>query len=365
MKILFVVPTLANGGAEKVCVNVATGLYDLGHDVKIVTTKKFVCDYQLQYDIHISLYDEISRCKGPFKLAEIKTVRKMVKLLEPDFTVSFMHHTNLMTYVATLGLSTRFVATNHVTLKKPDYVNENWWNGVVKRKLICLYPNLTVLTEADQKMAVPYNKHVVVMPNPHDVHYVDDKIEKSKRVVLAGRLEAWHTKGFDLAIKAWGRIQTQYPEWTMEIYGRGEQEAVDYLEKLIEECQCKDRVLLKGFTKNIHDVYRSSEVFLMSSRFEGFGLALLEAMACGCACVVCDYMNNQKGFCTNDEGDAVVYADTDNVESIVQGLSQLLEDRVLRESKSQMAIAQSKKYTVEELASKWEKYLMEIEKEHG
>ncbi len=362
MKILFVVPTLANGGAEKVCVNVATGLYDLGHDVKIVTTKKFVGDYPLLYDMHISLYDEISRCMGPVKLAEIKTVRKMVKLLKPDFTVSFMHHTNLMTYVATLGLSTHFVATNHVTLKKPDYVNEKWWNRMVRTKLIFLYPNYTVLTEADRVIAAQSNEHVVVMPNPHDVRYEDWDLPRKKCIVLAGRLDSWRTKGFDLAIKAWGRLQERFPEWTMEIYGRGGQDAVGFLEDLINEYSDSRRILLKGFTPNIHDVFRSSEIFLLSSRYEGFGLAMLEAMACGCACVACDYENNQRGFCSDGGEDAVVYAETDSEESIVMALDKLLSDENLREVMSKRARIQSKKYTVEELAMRWERYLLDIQK---
>lgn len=360
MKILFVVPTLANGGAEKVCVNVATGLYERGHEVKIVTTRKFECDYIPPYDMHMDLYNDIAHSKGPFKITEGWAIRKVVKQWKPEYTVSFMHHTNLLTYLATRGLDTRFIATNHITFFKPEYVKEKWWDTVVKRKMICLYPNLTVLTNDDKLAAMKYNKHVVVMPNPHNVSYDVEPLKRKKRIVLAGRLDSWPYKGFDIAIKAWGRIQANYPDWQMEIYGRGSKEAMECLQGLIMEYSSEDRTLLMGFSRSVLDVFRSSEVFLLSSRYEGFGVALLEAMAAGCACVVCDYLNHQREFCTNDGIDAVVYAEPDDEDSIAKGLERIISDNELRNEMSERAVAQSKKYTVAQLALKWEKYLMSI-----
>lgn len=103
-------------------------------------------------------------------------------------------------------------------------------------------------------------------------------------VVAAGRLV--HQKGFDLLIRAWPRVAAAHPEWTLRIYGRGVER--DRLQAMIDHRGLVGRVQLMGFTDDLPGVFATAGLFVLSSRFEGFPLVLLEAMNAGLPVVAVD-----------------------------------------------------------------------------
>ena len=114
---------------------------------------------------------------------------------------------------------------------------------------------------------------------------------KDNNFTLAvGRLNDWHYKGFDLLLKAWHCIGKEHPDWYLRIVGHGDEEAVSYLKSL---AACIPNIEFKSHTPNIREEYQKASVFVLSSRYEGFGLVLTEAMSQGCDCIACDYKGRQ------------------------------------------------------------------------
>lgn len=145
---------------------------------------------------------------------------------------------------------------------------------------------LVVLTEADK---AAWEKagctNVTVIPNPCslDGQKVSIKSAKSKTILAVGRLH--EQKGFDLLLQAWKPIEKTYSDWSLRIVGEGPKRAE--LEAQIESQSLK-RVVLAGATNNVLDEYEAASIFVLSSRYEGLPLALIEAMWSGLPCIAFD-----------------------------------------------------------------------------
>ena len=145
---------------------------------------------------------------------------------------------------------------------------------------------LVVLTDADK---AAWEKagctNVTVIPNPCAINSRKSKVEsrKTKTVLAVGRLH--EQKGFDLLLQAWKPIEKTYSDWSLRIVGEGPKRAE--LEAQIESQGLK-RVVLAGATNNVLDEYEAASIFVLSSRYEGLPLALIEAMWCGLPCIAFD-----------------------------------------------------------------------------
>ena len=145
---------------------------------------------------------------------------------------------------------------------------------------------LVVLTEADK---AAWEKagctNVTVIPNPCAINSRKSKVEsrKTKTVLAVGRLH--EQKGFDLLLQAWKPIEKTYSDWSLRIVGEGPKRAE--LEAQIESQGLK-RVVLAGATNNVLDEYEAASIFVLSSRYEGLPLALIEAMWSGLPCIAFD-----------------------------------------------------------------------------
>ena len=145
---------------------------------------------------------------------------------------------------------------------------------------------LVVLTEADK---AAWEKagctNVTVIPNPCAINSRKSKVEsrKTKTVLAVGRLH--EQKGFDLLLQAWKPIEKTYSDWSLRIVGEGPKRAE--LEAQIESQGLK-RVVLASATNNVLDEYEAASIFVLSSRYEGLPLALIEAMWSGLPCIAFD-----------------------------------------------------------------------------
>ena len=158
---------------------------------------------------------------------------------------------------------------------------------------------LIVLTEADKTDWLNAGcTNVTVIPNPCSLDGVQIPQVRREKVVLAvGRLH--EQKGFDLLLQAWQPIEMHYPEWTLRIVGEGPKHAA--LEAQIREQGLK-HVILAGRTENVAKEYAETSLFVLSSRYEGLPLALIEAMWCGTPCVSFDCPHGPAELLTDQRG---------------------------------------------------------------
>ena len=172
----------------------------------------------------------------------------------------------------------------------------------------------------------------------------------SKRFLAVGRFSHQH-KGFDLLIEAFHIFAQKNSQWKLDIVGEGVEEKL--YRQLIEKYQLADRVTLHPFTNHIQDYYSQAQIYVLSSRWEGFGLVLVEAMAHGLPVVSSDLPTSQEIM-----GDFGLYFRNGNINE----LAQRLEDatRLDWDTKSKEAIKISQRFEVAHIIKQW-KQLIETE----
>ena len=196
------------------------------------------------------------------------------------------------------------------------------------------------------------------MPNPLAFHAVTSLPPKEPTIIAAGRLEDWHTKGFDILIKAWARICEVHPTWTLKIAGAGTRQQEEFILNLAKKANIKDRVELLGFQEDLKSLFNKAAIFVLSSRYEGFGLVLIEAMSQGCACIAADYNGRQKEIITNNQNGITIKPD--NIEELSGALTKLLINDKFRQEIAEKAIERSHFYDINNIAEKWEQLLLSI-----
>ena len=149
------------------------------------------------------------------------------------------------------------------------------------------------------------------MPNPLGLQPVNDIPHKQNIILAVGRLDDWHVKGFDVLIRAWARVVSSFKflvstdGWKLQIAGTGSEESLNYLKQLCKENGVEDSVEFLGFRKDVEKLYQEASIYVLSSRYEGFGLVLIEAMSQGCACVACDYKGRQREIIAPEEDECL------------------------------------------------------------
>ena len=392
MVICIVVSHLGGGGAEHVAAMLANGFADKGHEVYLSTDLVREGHYSIQDNVNAYNIITYNRWTSLKWLVAIQNLRKLYKQKRPDVVLGIMELCSIVAEIASFGMNIPVVATEHDSFERPisaplhkvEYFTKFWINK--------LYDTVTVLTEADKKAIGSRLKNVVVMPNPLSLVPAKSIPVKENVVLAAGRLDAWHYKGFDNLIKAWGtmlkneetKVQSggsginELKEWKLKIAGRGNENSITYLKKICKDYGVEDSVEFLGFVDDMQSLYQRSSVFVLSSRYEGFGLVLIEAMSQGCAPVACDYKGRQREiinpssvlpqgeeeqsdavseFCVCDNG---ILCEPDNAEQLAAAIARMISDDKYRMSVQQNAISRSRYYSIENTIARWEQLLNKV-----
>ena len=205
-----------------------------------------------------------------------------------------------------------------------------------------------VLTEED-KLNWKELEHVDVIPDP--LAFQTDMVSQlnSKRVIAVGRYV--YQKGFDLLLRAWAKVERKCSDWEIVIYGQGNREPY---ENLIDQLGLdRSRCHLYGPTNDIMREYLNSSIFVFSSRFEGFGMVLIEAMACGLPCVSFDCPCGPKDIISDQqEGLLVPNGDINKMADKLTGLMTHSNDI---ERMSKAALKKAESYSIDTISQRWKK----------
>ncbi len=214
------------------------------------------------------------------------------------------------------------------------------------QKAISKCDALVTLTPNDaqswKKIKVPY-----IIPNsvtyPHQTIYH----RESRTVITAGRLE--YQKGYDLLIDTWNIVSQKYPEWKLKIFGNGSMK--ELLIKKINTYQLQNSISIISPIDNIYDEYQKSAIYVCSSRFEGFGLSIAEAMACGIPCVAFDCPYGPRNIIKQNE-DGILVKNMDVI-ALADKLNYLIEHNDVRIKMGQNARINIKRYAPENIMKLW------------
>ncbi|MBE6270781.1 MAG: glycosyltransferase family 4 protein [Prevotella ruminicola] len=169
----------------------------------------------------------------------------------------------------------------------------------------------------------------------------------SKRFLAVGRFSHLH-KGFDLLIKAFNIFAKKNLEWQLDIIGEGPEE--DLYKELIQEYSLEKRITIHPFTNNIQSFYSNAQVYVLSSRWEGFGLVLVEAMAHGLPIVSSDLPTSKEIM-----GDFGMYFKNGNIEELAQRLEDATHIEWQEKSKTAIAIAQ--RFDIKNIITQWKQLI--------
>jgi glycosyltransferase involved in cell wall biosynthesis len=269
----------------------------------------------------------------------IKQVCSLYRSEQYDTIVNVLYYNWLELRVATwlVGAKIPIVMTDHFACEFPDYMTMSRRIKLKKFFWSRLFDSVTVLTKADLKIMQDKGvKQAQVLHNPLFLTPSTDSIPRKQKMILTmGRLKDWHVKGLDLLIEAWNKVSPKHPDWKLKIVGKGRDETLAMLRGL---CKYPETVEFVPFTSNPKALYEEASIYVLSSRYEGWGLVMVEAMSQGCATIACDFRGRQAEAIT--DGVNGLLCETDSADAIAEKIKLLIEDDGLRH-RLQLAAPQS------------------------
>lgn len=369
-KIVYCTPALYSaGGIERVVSLKASFFADvLGYDVTVIVTegKDKPPFFQLSDKVKVvNLNLNFEELWGVSFLNKIflyiKKQRKYKRLLSqelirihPDITISVLRREiNFINSIKDGSLKVGELHVNRANYRnfkvKGNNPFQNFFSYLWMKRFVNHLKELNqfvVLTEI-AKNEWPELIGVEIIPDPLFFQIREYSSLSSKRIISIGRYA--YEKGNDLLLEAWAKIEKQREDWTLDIYGMGNREPyVTQMAKLgIDDSRCH----LNGFLKDVKLEYLSSSMFVLPSRFEGFGMVLIEAMACGLPVLSFDCENGPRSIIADGVNGFLIQPF--NVDQLADKMLKLMDDMSLRKQLGNNAYLMSSKYDLNHVGLKW------------
>ncbi|GII80686.1 hypothetical protein Sru01_56680 [Sphaerisporangium rufum] len=177
-----------------------------------------------------------------------------------------------------------------------------------------------------------------------------------KTVVAMGRLA--HAKGFDRLVNAWRTVAERHPDWTLRIYGGGPRERHERLQERIDRAGLAGKVVLMGRTATPGAELAQASIHVVSSRYEGFGMAILEAMSKGLPVVSFDCPFGPREIITDGRDGLLVRSK--KAADLAEGVCRLIEDEDLRRRLGRAALRTAGRYDLATVGARWEALLGDL-----
>lgn len=367
MKIAFTITRLRNGGAERVLSHLVHGLHALGHSVAVVTLDDSSNDSYALPDDCVRIGLALSGASvGPLaglrnSLRRIRALREALRELQPDVIVSFMDRMNVMSLAAASPLAIPVVISERNNAARQN-LPPAW--RVARRHF---YRRAAVFVVQTNRAAHWYRARRIgpparVIPNPvfppdtatpHSYDLAEFRPgETSHTIIAAGRLVS--QKGFDLLLDAFATVAARHPSWGLIIFGEGVERA-NLLQRVMQ-LGLERRVALPGAVSDLPGYLRQADIFVLSSRFEGFPNVLLEAMSVGTPVVAVDCPFGPAEIITHQSNGLLVPAqDTD---ALAHAIDALIRDGPLARQLASTAQRSVERYRLEEIARQWHELLV-------
>jgi GalNAc-alpha-(1->4)-GalNAc-alpha-(1->3)-diNAcBac-PP-undecaprenol alpha-1,4-N-acetyl-D-galactosaminyltransferase len=364
-RILFLVSSMQGGGAERVAALLCNHWAEQGHQVMLVPTfsGRGECLYPLDERVRlVYLADRVGTTrKSPLSLLRrFRALRALVREWGPDGVVSFLPHVNVAALLATRGLKVPVVVSERT------YPPARSMGPVWPRLRRWTYPwAATVVMQTrrggDWLAAESPRARSAVIPNPCVYPLPVSKphlapaiwMTSSRRLLLAvGRLS--EEKGFAGLIDAFSRLAARFPDWDLVILGEGGERAA--LAARVEKWGLEGRVVLPGRVGNLADWYQRAELYVMSSRFEGFPNTLLEAMAHGLPAVSFD-CETGPGDIIREGIDGNLVPPVDGEAGLARVMAAMMQDDEGRQRMGRAAVTVRERFSLERIAAEWDDVL--------
>ena len=356
MKLLYITNGLnGSGGLERVLSIKASYLAEKkGYEVHIVCLNDSHLNlfYNFSSRIH---FHSISVSGNPLSYIKsyVSGLNKVVSQLQPDVILVCDDGLKAFFLPLLLPSKAKMVYERHVSKsismgkdasflkKRVTQVQYSLMNFLAKR-----YDQFVVLTNENRK-EWPL-KNVVVISNPLSFYPEHASALTTKKVIAVGK--QCHQKGYDLLLQAWKLVVEKQPDWQLEIYGM--KASSEGLERQAASLGIAKNVRFFDPVKNIEAKYLESSIYVMSSRYEGFGMVLIEAMACGVPCVSFDCPYGPSDIIADGADGYLV--PIENTTVLAEKLGLLIENESLRKQMGIRAKENVKRFLPETICQQWE-----------
>lgn len=371
------------GGTVRTVLNVTNYLAQSGYDIEVISVFRhrnipfFEIDPRIKVTV---LHDVVNRKNNQFDMKS-KVASKLLKvksrLIHPDdeghHFFSALTDIKMYNYIKSIDsgilVSTRpsfnifasKYANKNVKVIGQEHLNFAIYPERLKRSIVKHYSSLDCLATLTDDDTTDYKEllssgSVKVKKLTNSIPKLQGGISslESKTIIAAGRLVP--QKGFDLLIEAFKIVNEKHPDWKLKIFGGGRER--QNLLDLIEEKELYNHVVLMGSTPNIDVELTKSSIYALSSRFEGFGMVIVEAMQCGVPVVSFDCPKGPGEIIKHNE-DGILVEDG-NIEAFADSLIRLIEDEELRKEFSDKGMKNVKRYEIDEIGKKWKETISEL-----
>ncbi len=370
MKIFYIYSALTTvGGADRVLIQKANWLADHGDDVTIVTesqANKAVAFPLSKNTRHVDLGVDFDQEYGHSLLMRTliyyrlmwrykKRLQRFIIEEKPDIVITTLGR-DLEILVGMNDCSIKIGETHTTQNHLRNFHLMEQRGGIYKllaryfrRKQVSMAKKLkalVLLTPQDEQDWHGVTKTYVI-PNFIPSYPDSSAPLDNKRIIVVGRYNP--AKGYEYLIQAWKTIHHKHPDWIVDIFGSGEMH--DDVKRWIEDNGFSDSMLMNEPTDRIMEEYNKSSICVISSRYEGFPMVIMEAMACGVPCVAFDCPFGPRNIIKDGEdGILVEYL---NSEALADSVCALIENVEMRKKMGIAARNNIRRFSSNEVMKKW------------
>lgn len=370
MHILYIYSEITiKGGADKVIVEKANYLATHGYQVTIITESQMGrptsfelvpqvkhidmgLDFNKQYSLGI--LRRFCTYVGLMRTYKIKLANALIEL-HPDIVITTMGRSlGLLTHINDGSIKIGEAHTTKQHLRSLHLVEQK--GGLFKLlakymrwKMCRSVSNLSALVLLTQNDADDWGNLTkkYVIPNPISFYPKEAAKLENKQVIMVGRYN--NAKGYDYLIPAWEIVHQFHPDWILNVYGSGE--LYGDVVRWIAERHLEHSIILHVPVDDIMDKYLESSICVLSSRYEGFSLVIIEAMSCGVPCVSFDSPCGPRTIIRHGEDGFLV--EYKNISALAENICMLIKDVELRKLMGKNARLSVKRFELDVVMKKW------------
>lgn len=300
-KVVLAISQLTGGGAERVVSVWANELRARGYDAFIILSSRSEDEYYIDDNVHLNSVSD-SR-EAYLKLSyprRLIRMRRLLKSIRPDYIISFLPQIQIWMMLASTGLR----------IKRIETIRVNPWCTSMTNPLFkflwkqCYRTSYSIIIQTlDQKpfLSKKDQEKCVLIPNPISKVYIENyKKEVSEyptEFIAAGRITP--QKNYKMMIKAFANLCSENKDLRLRIFGTGAESDVSEIRQYISDLNVQENIFLMGRTPHMEEEYKKSDIFLMTSDYEGLPNALAEAMASQLVCISTDCKTGPKDLINN------------------------------------------------------------------
>lgn len=364
MKILYITPFVEGaGGVQRVLSSKTNYLIErYNYEVSILSTNSGVANKHYDFNENIKFYSEQALGNVfTYLYRYSKILEKYIEKIKPDIIVVCDNGYKGYAIPFLISVKQKIIFECHGTRYTDEKGNRicNYILNSFKYKFfdICASQFSKIIAPVDDFKNEFKSNNLIIIPNPLWFFTDSEPNYNSKKVIAVGRHS--YQKNFEVMLSIWQKVVVKHPDWVLEIYGESDSD-VD-LKSVSKLLGINKNVVFYNAVRNINEKYLEASFFLLTSRFEGFGMVLIEAMASGLACISFDCRRGPKDIIENNRNGFLIKVGDE--EAFVEKVNLLIEDENLRMQFGKNAKESTEKYNIESIMKQWNALFISLKKD--